>query len=55
MPALGGRLRKIAEHLNGKGYRVDFYHGAREESERTRVQDAFFDDTAAGYRNRGCD
>ncbi|CAI8056627.1 Probable ATP-dependent DNA helicase RecS, partial [Geodia barretti] len=26
----------------------DFYHGASEESERTRVQDAFFDDTAAG-------
>ena len=48
MPALGGRLRRVAEHLKGKGYRVDFYHGAREESERTRVQDAFFDDTETG-------
>ena len=42
------QTEEIAEHLKGKGYRVDFYHGAREESERTRVQDAFFDDTAAG-------
>ncbi len=38
----------IAEYLKGEGYRVDFYHGARTESERTRVQDAFFDDTARG-------
>ena len=42
------QTEEIAEYLKGKGYRVDFYHGAREESERTRVQDAFFDDTAAG-------
>ena len=42
------QTEEIAEHLKGKGYRVDFYHGDREESERTRVQDAFFDDTAAG-------
>ena len=42
------QTEEIAEHLKGKSYRVDFYHGAREESERTRVQDAFFDDTAAG-------
>ena len=42
------QTEEIAEHLKGKRYRVDFYHGAREESERTRVQDAFFDDTAAG-------
>ena len=42
------QTEEIAEYLKGKGYRVDFYHGARKESERTRVQDAFFDDTAAG-------
>lgn len=42
------QTEEIAEYLKGKGYRVDFYHGAREESERTRVQDAFFDDTDAG-------
>ena len=42
------QTEEIAEHLKREGYRVDFYHGAREESERTRVQDAFFDDTAAG-------
>lgn len=42
------QTEEIAEYLKGKGYRVDFYHGARAESERTRVQDAFFDDTAAG-------
>ena len=42
------QTEEIAEYLKGEGYRVDFYHGAREEAERTRVQDAFFDDTAAG-------
>ena len=42
------QTEEIAEYLKGQGYRVDFYHGAREESERTRVQDAFFDDTTAG-------
>ena len=42
------QTEEIAEYLKEKGYRVDFYHGAREEAERTRVQDAFFDDTAAG-------
>jgi len=42
------QTEEIAGYLKGKGYRVDFYHGAREESERTRVQDAFFDDTATG-------
>ena len=42
------QTEEIAEHLKGEGYRVDFYHGAREESERTRVQDAFFDDTETG-------
>ena len=42
------QTEEIAEHLKGEGYRADFYHGAREESERTRVQEAFFDDTAAG-------
>ena len=49
MQARGGRRRRLAAYISRKkGYRVDFYHGAREESERTRVQDAFFDDTAAG-------
>ena len=42
------QIEEIAEYLKGEGYRVDFYHGAREESERTRVQDAFFDNTTAG-------
>ncbi|RKU07078.1 RecQ family ATP-dependent DNA helicase [Candidatus Poribacteria bacterium] len=42
------QTEEIAEYLKREGYRVDFYHGAREESERTRVQDAFFDDTTAG-------
>ena len=42
------QTEEIAEHLKGKGYRADFYHGAQDESERTRVQEAFFDDTAAG-------
>ena len=42
------QTEEIAEYLKEKGYRVDFYHGAREESERTQVQDAFFDDTTAG-------
>ena len=42
------QTEEITAHLKGKGYRVDFYHGAREETERTRVQDAFFDDTTAG-------
>ncbi len=42
------QTEEIAAYLKGKGYRVDFYHGAREESERTGVQEAFFDNTAAG-------
>ncbi len=42
------QTEEISAHLKTEGYRVDFYHGAREESERTRVQDAFFDDTDAG-------
>ena len=42
------QTEEIAVYLKGEGYRVDFYHGAREESERTRVQDAFFEDTTAG-------
>ena len=42
------QTEKIAEYLKEKDYRVDFYHGARKESERRRVQDAFFDDTEAG-------
>ena len=42
------QTEEIAEYLKRDGYRVDFYHGAREESERTRVQDAFFEDTTTG-------
>ena len=42
------QTEEIAEHLKQESYRVDFYHGARAESERTRVQDAFFDDTETG-------
>ena len=42
------QTEEITAYLKEEGYRVDFYHGAREESERTRVQDAFFDDTTAG-------
>ena len=42
------QTEEIAAYLKDEGYRVDFYHGAREESDRTRVQDAFFDDTTAG-------
>lgn len=42
------QTEEITAYLKKEGYRVDFYHGAREESERTRVQDAFFDDTEAG-------
>ena len=42
------QTEEIAEYLKREGYRVDFYHGAREESDRARVQDAFFDDTEAG-------
>ncbi len=42
------QTEEVAEYLKKQGYRVDFYHGAREASERARVQDAFFDDTAAG-------
>ena len=44
------QTEEIAEYLKKKGHRADFYHGAREESERTRVQDAFFDDTATGIK-----
>ncbi|MCE2396372.1 RecQ family ATP-dependent DNA helicase [Candidatus Poribacteria bacterium] len=44
------QTEEIAEYLKRKGHRVDFYHGAREESERTRVQNAFFDDTEAGIK-----
>ncbi len=42
------QTEEIVEHLKKQGYRADFYHGAREESERTQVQDAFFDDTETG-------
>ena len=42
-----GRRREteeIASHLKKHGHRVDFYHAGREDFERKRVQDRFFDD-----------
>ena len=42
-----GRRREteeIASHLKKRGHRVDFYHAGREDFERKRVQDRFFDD-----------
>ena len=46
-----GRRREteeIASHLKKHGHRVDFYHAGREDSERKRVQDRFFDDGPDG-------
>ena len=46
-----GRRREteeIASHLKKRGHRVDFYHAGREDSERKRVQDRFFDDGPEG-------
>ena len=46
-----GRRREteeIALHLKKCGHRVDFYHAGREDFERKRVQDRFFDDGPDG-------
>ncbi len=46
-----GRRREteeIALYLKRRGHRVDFYHAGREDFERKRVQDRFFDDGPAG-------
>ena len=46
-----GRRREteeIASHLKKHGHRVDFYHAGREDFERKRVQDRFFDDSPDG-------
>ena len=46
-----GRRREteeIASHLKKCGRRVDFYHAGREDIERKRVQDRFFDDGTDG-------
>ena len=40
--------RKIAAFLQRRGFRADFYHAGLEPQERTRVQDAFFDDSGNG-------
>ena len=46
-----GRRREteeIASHLKKRGHRVEFYHAGREDSERKRVQERFFDDGHKG-------
>ncbi|RKU10348.1 RecQ family ATP-dependent DNA helicase [Candidatus Poribacteria bacterium] len=46
-----GRRREteeIASHLKKHGHRVDFYHAGREDFERKRVQERFFDDGPEG-------
>ena len=46
-----GRRREteeIADFLQKSGFRADFYHAGLEPHERTRVQDAFFDDSGNG-------
>ena len=46
-----GRRREteeIALYLKKRGHRVDFYHAGRENSERKRVQDRFFNDGPDG-------
>ena len=46
-----GRRREteeIADFLQRRGFRADFYHAGREPHERTRVQEAFFDDSENG-------
>ena len=49
------QTEEIAEHLKGAGYRVDFYHGAREESETDAGARCVFRRHIGGDRNRGCD
>ena len=46
-----GRRREteeIAAFLQRRGFRADFYHAGLEPHERTRVQEAFFDNSANG-------
>ena len=46
-----GRRREteeIAAFLQRRGFRADFYHAGLERQERTRVQEAFFDNSANG-------
>ena len=46
-----GRRREteeIADFLQRRGFRADFYHAGLEPQERKRVQEAFFDDTENG-------
>ena len=46
-----GRRREteeIAAFLRRRGFRADFYHAGLEPHERTRVQEAFFDNSANG-------
>ena len=46
-----GRRREteeIADYLQRRGFRADFYHAGLEPHERTRVQEAFFDNSANG-------
>lgn len=39
---------EIADFLQKKGYRADFYHAGRELPERKQIQEAFFDDSKYG-------
>ena len=46
-----GRRREteeIADFLQRRGFRADFYHAGLEPQERTRVQEAFFDNSGNG-------
>jgi len=46
-----GRRREteeIADFLQKRGFRADFYHAGLESHERTRVQEAFFDNSGNG-------
>ena len=46
-----GRRRETEEiesYLKKRGHRVDFYHAGREDFERKRIQDRFFDDGPDG-------
>ena len=46
-----GRRREteeIADFLQQRGFRADFYHAGLEPQERTRVQEAFFDNSGNG-------
>ncbi len=39
---------EIAEFLNNKGFRADYYNAGRELHERKQIQEAFFDDSENG-------